>query len=162
MVYNIVPLFNCRLVMHTYNTKVFHDTHTLKSSFETYKNALKNMYIDIFICIQIGPSQQKQTHIPFICLSFAKGGFLQRLTSTQRVQLMCSRTPYIKVESPGRENHQLPNTSTDRKEKNKEHSHNLSAFQNKIQEKSSSRPQTLRGEVSKLWKHYRRITARTQ
>lgn len=70
--------------MHTDNTKIFHDTHTLKSSFETYKNALKNMYIDIFICIQIGPSQQKQTHIPFICLSFAKGGFfffffLQRL-----------------------------------------------------------------------------------
>lgn len=31
------------------------------------------MYIDIFICIQIGPSQQKQT---FIYLSFAKGGFL--------------------------------------------------------------------------------------
>lgn len=62
----------CRLVLHTYNTKIFHDTHTLKSSFETYKNALKNMYIDIFICIQIGPSQQKQTHIPFICLNFAR------------------------------------------------------------------------------------------
>lgn len=30
------------------------------------------MYIDIFICIQIGPSQQKQTHIPFICLNFAR------------------------------------------------------------------------------------------
>lgn len=26
------------------------------------------MYIDIFICIQIGPSEQKQTHEPFICL----------------------------------------------------------------------------------------------
>lgn len=35
-------------------------THTLKSSFETYKNALKNMYIDIFVCIQIGPSQQNK------------------------------------------------------------------------------------------------------
>lgn len=28
------------------------------------------MYIDIFICIQIGPSEQKQTHEPFICLIF--------------------------------------------------------------------------------------------
>lgn len=69
--------------MHTDNTKIFHDTHTLKSSFETYKNALKNMYIDIFICIQIGPSQQKQTHIPFICLSFAKGGFFFFFFSTE-------------------------------------------------------------------------------
>lgn len=33
------------------------------------------MDIDIFICIQIGPSQQKQTHIPFICPSFAKRRF---------------------------------------------------------------------------------------
>lgn len=108
MVYNIVPLFNCRLVMHTHNTKVFHDTHTLKSSFETYKNALKNMYIDIFICIQIGPSQQKQTHIPFICLSFAKGGFLTETDVSIKSaddSLICSRTPYIKVKSPGRENH---------------------------------------------------------
>lgn len=97
--------FNCRLVMHTDNTKIFHDTHTLKSSFETYKNALKNMYIDIFICIQIGPSQQKQTHIPFICLSFAKGGFFlfffyRDSTSAQRVKRICSHTRYVKVKSP--------------------------------------------------------------
>lgn len=37
----------------------FHDR--LKSSFETYKNALKNTYIDIFICIQIGPSRRTRT-----------------------------------------------------------------------------------------------------
>lgn len=35
--------------------------------------------------------------------------------------MICSRTQYIKVKSPGRENHQLPNTSTDRKKKKKEH-----------------------------------------
>lgn len=40
--------------------------HTLKSSFETYKNALKNMYIDIFICIQIGPSEQQQTYYSYV------------------------------------------------------------------------------------------------
>lgn len=62
---------NCRLVMQTYNTKSSM-IHTLKSSFETYKNALKNMYIDIFICIQIGPLQQKTNthtiHMSEFCL----------------------------------------------------------------------------------------------
>lgn len=87
MVYNIVPLFNCRLVMHTYNTKSLPWYTHVKKQLWNIQKCFKNMYIDIFICIQIGPSQQKQTHIPFICLSFAKRGFLQRLMSAYTVQM---------------------------------------------------------------------------
>lgn len=95
---------NCRLCNAHIQHQIFHDTHTLKSSFETYKNALKNMYIDIFICIQIGPSQQKtNTH------TIHMSEFCQKRFSTETdVSVKSAQTPYIEVKSPGRENLQLP------------------------------------------------------
>ncbi len=101
------------------------------------------MDIDIFICIQIGPSQQKQTHIPFICLSFAKGGFVQRLASAWRVQMTNSSVLalcMLRSNLQGREFFSSPTLAHTgrRKTKTRALSHNLSAFQIKIQGKGFS------------------------
>lgn len=117
MVYNIVPLQARNAhVQH----QILHDTHTLKSSFETYKNALKNMYIDIFICIQIGPSQQKQTHITIHVSEFCHGSFsteMRRLRWRERAseRLFSPRRGQI---SQGGKLFSSPNTSTEEKNNN--------------------------------------------
>lgn len=129
MVYNIVPLQARNAhVQH----QILHDTHTLKSSFETYKNALKNMYIDIFICIQIGPSQQKQTHITIHVSEFCHGSFSTEMRRLRWRERASGRSPHVEVRSLREGNSSAPPTLVQKRRtttKDKRAlSHNLSAF----------------------------------